>query len=143
MASGPDGPDEGERPVCMIDDADGGWVSFDKVHRVARKAHRCDECGRTIEPGETYWPWTGLGEGRFDHGKMCVHCEAAAQWLVEVCNGYLFHGIAQDLREHWDEDWSYRNLWLGRAVVGMGRRWRRLDGSLMPVPDRPVLPDAL
>jgi hypothetical protein len=120
--------------VCRIQDCD-PWELFRSTHHVARKEHQCMDCSRTIAKGERYHYATGLGDGRWDVMKLCQHCEAAAEWLVEVCNGYLYGAIGEELEEHWDEDLMFRSKALGMAVLGHKRRWRtfRRDG-LMPVP---------
>jgi hypothetical protein len=41
---------------------------------VARKRHRCDTCGRAIEPGERYW--RDYREGEIDFREH-ANCEAA------------------------------------------------------------------
>jgi hypothetical protein len=62
--------------------------------RRARVAHRCDEGGDTIQPGEVYEdevypPWTMVGEepdlpaaplGRWDHIRVHPRCRAEAMY---------------------------------------------------------------
>lgn len=104
--------------------------------RKARREHRCDECGRTIVPGERYEHVSSLYDGSWSTLKTCPHCLAASQWLRIVCRGYLVGNLHEELLEHWREDELYRSLWLGRAIVGMTRQWRGLG----PLPDpRPML----
>jgi hypothetical protein len=111
-----------------------------KVHRavvrVARKEHNCDECRRTITPGEKYEAATGLGyDGPWwFYCKTCEHCMWARKWLNAECNGFVYVGVLEDLEEHWTEDPLVRDLDLGRRIVGMRNRWRKKDGSLMAVP---------
>lgn len=123
--------------MCMIDHAEWCEWSSSREH-TARKTHRCDECYRDIQPGERYRIGVGGQDGSIWSEKQCRHCWAASVWLTEVCGGFLWGGVAEDLREHWDVSPKYRTLWLGRAVVGQQRRWRRRDGELMPVLGRPV-----
>lgn len=44
--------------------------------KVARKAHRCDACRETIQPGHTYYRHAGLLYGEWDHTKQCLRCHA-------------------------------------------------------------------
>lgn len=120
--------------MCMADDGDGFVVSSSATRR-ARRRHECGECGRLIEPtlGERYEHATGLYEGHWQTFKTCGHCVAARSWLMVTCNGFLYNGVLEDLEEHWDESWELRSHYLGRAILGMRRRWSRRDGTLMPV----------
>jgi hypothetical protein len=121
--------------VCMIDGADPLKLHHSGAVR-ARIQHRCDECGRTIEPGELYDRAAGLGWEQAAHWwtwKTCWHCCAAREWLRIVCEGWLYESVREDLEEHWEESWEYRTVWLGRAILGMRRQWRRRDGGLLPV----------
>ena len=40
----------------------------------ARKPHRCDGCGTTIQPGTQYDRWTGLYDVHFATTKHCLPC---------------------------------------------------------------------
>jgi len=40
----------------------------------ARKVHICCECGRKIEPGETYERVSGIWDGRPERFKTCTGC---------------------------------------------------------------------
>lgn len=119
----------------MVDFAEGFTVSR-TVQRRARQRHECAECRRIIEPGETYRYSTGLYDGRWDDHVMCAHCHAVSSWLVVTCGGWLWNGVLEDLEEHWNESWELRSDYLGRAILSMRyrRRWKRKDGTLMPVP---------
>lgn len=125
--------------MCMIDDTE-GWKVHSEVERTARKPHKCGECQREIAVGEKYLFAKGLpydGDG-WEQFKTCLQCRAAAKWLVNVCSGYLYNGVLEELEEHWEENASYHSLWLGRAIIGMRRKWKRSDGSMMPqLPDVP------
>lgn len=123
--------------MCRVDEAD-PWKVFHSERRTARKEHVCDECRRTIAPGETYQYARGMlydGWNRWDQYKMCAHCLWAAQWLTEQCGGYLFNGVQEELEEHWHEEPLLRSPSLGRRIIGMRRKWRNpKTGDLVPVP---------
>lgn len=121
--------------MCMIEGADGDYVWLGDTHPTAKKRHRCEECSRWIEPGETYWRNATICEGDFCAFKMCAHCEAAAGWLQKECHGFLFGGVLEDLQEHL---WEPRPIfsWRLKFITElMSRQWQR-HGQLVPVPDR-------
>jgi hypothetical protein len=118
----------------MVDDATPYTVSTQR-RSTARRDYRCDECGRTIAAGERYERFSGLNSdwGKWETWRTCEHCLWARQWLSAQCGGWCFAGVAEDLRDHWDEDYLLRDLDLGRRIVGMRRKWKRHDGSLIPL----------
>ena len=123
--------------MCMVEWDDGGrWETVDPPKmRTARKAYVCGECGRNIPVGEQY----EHAKHRDDYGlstqRTCAHCAAVRSWLVVQCGGWLYGGVYEDLRQHWDEEWLLRSMYLGRAIVGMRCRWWR-NAARMPVPPR-------
>lgn len=116
--------------MCMIEMAE-PWQVYEEKQVTARKPHACGECQRTIEPGERYEQTSALGDGSWQRYRTCRHCLAARAWLSAVCNGWIFGFVLEELEEHWDEDLLYRGFWLGRAILGMRRKWRGLE----PLPD--------
>lgn len=56
-----------------------GKTSYPK----ARKAHLCDECGCTIQPGETYARFEGVDAGVFSTTKACNECDDLANKLYD------------------------------------------------------------
>lgn len=120
--------------MCMVDWGE-GWKVYRSEDRTCAKPFKCCECRRDVERGERYFCATGLGNGetRWETFKMCAHCRTfAASWLLGQCDGYLFHGVYEDLLEHRGEVDGI-DLDLGRAIIGMRRKWRRKDGTLMPL----------
>ena len=101
---------------------------------MARKAHKCNECGRAIRPGERYERAGGVWDGRFASFKTCEHCVVAREWLQYYCDGFLYTEVAEELVEHYQEASASVFSDLGRVAAGIGRGWTRRDGSLMPVP---------
>ena len=47
---------------------------FESNEIKARKRHKCCECGRDINPGDTYEYCSGLWDGRWGHYKTCETC---------------------------------------------------------------------
>lgn len=110
----------------MIDLADPARVYATKTIP-ARKPHRCDECGLTIQPGDLYERATMLYDDRWDTYRSCSECMEAEAWLTEQCGGFCHAGVLDDLRDHWAEA-SMLGLppggivRLGRLLVAMNRR---------------------
>lgn len=123
--------------MCMVEYAESyGYRHIRHARPTARKAHKCDECGRTIAPPEIYRLHVFVEEGRFDRSITCAHCGVAQDWLSAECGGYLYHGVADDIQEHVEE--RHYGLDLARLAIGIKRQWRRLrSDSLMPVPALP------
>lgn len=118
--------------MCQYYDPPELWA---EGQRTAVKQHRCGECGRTIEPSETYTQMRARAEGRWYGGKECAQCHEARRWLVEVCDGWLLTDVLNDLECHLDEPKPIWSVSLGRLVIRMRKRWRRKDGSLWPAED--------
>jgi hypothetical protein len=51
-------------------------------HRRARTAHRCDECQRSIEPGERYEHVRGKWDGQVGSFDTCTRCLALREWVA-------------------------------------------------------------
>jgi hypothetical protein len=114
--------------MCAIEQC----APWDVVHDTqprAHQAHQCTECSRTIRRGETYRKIHGLCDGYWATHKICAHCDAAAQWMMVVCDGYPLNSLYDELLEHWRD--GFRSAGLFRLIVGMRRRWH--DGR-DPVP---------
>ncbi len=127
--------------MCMIDGCD-SWDFFSDSTKRARIEHTCDECSRTITPGEVYERAVGMMDDRWSTFKTCPHCLVTRTWLVETCSGWLFEGVLIELEEHWDEDWTYHSMWLGRAILSMRSKHQKNDGSLRPLMEPYKLPKA-
>lgn len=118
--------------MCMVDDADGWEFYSERQVKAARKAHRCEECGRTIAVGEPYRYAVGRYDGYVGDYHHCRHCEAAGEWLVVACNGYLFGGVLADLQEHTEHPELDSPL-LRALIEGILAGWH---GGADPVPDK-------
>lgn len=119
--------------MCRIDECDPAAFSTHVV-RKAIKRHRCDECGRWIEPRERYEYSTGKStewDGIWSV-KTCVHCQAARKWLSVICNGWIYTQVLEELIEHWEEEYQFRCVPLGKLIIRYKHRWQR-DGQLISV----------
>lgn len=99
--------------------------------RKARKAHRCEECWRTIEPGEEYERAAGSWAGDFFTNVACAHCATARRIVRDYDWDYseiYYGGLAEWLGEIDGEPALYR------LRIGVDRKWRRKDGALMELP---------
>ncbi len=69
---------------------DGGRVSdfVTDRHVVARKVHRCDECCRSINPGERYEYVFGVWDGDQSTYKTCADCESVRTYFF--CDQYNY-----------------------------------------------------
>lgn len=118
--------------MCSIDyDPPSLYV---RTTRKARKQHKCSECRRSIEPGETYQHVAGVWDGGMSTYKTCQHCVAGQNLLIDKCGGFLHEGIEEDLVEHLHPSikWSTQ---AARVVVGMRRKWKSFKGAgLMTAP---------
>lgn len=92
--------------------------------RKARIEHRCGDCLRSIEPGETYEYFTALYDGYWFEAKTCVHCIEARRWLLDVCGGWLYTEVLDELREHYIESSLYASVSLGRLLAAGKRQWK-------------------
>lgn len=121
--------------MCM---ADSGEAPSHYVFgfRKARKAHRCEECGREIQPGETYRHHFGVMYGNETYsGKTCAHCVVLMEWLQKNCHGFLHSAVLEDAEEHVGE---YHRMDLARLVVAARHQWKSVRrGTPLPVPALP------
>lgn len=104
---------------------------FAEAHPRARKEHRCDDCGRTIRPGEKYRRGVGMDGATAWTWKECAHCEVLVEWLYRI-DAVWGEGHTPETFAEWDP--VTINEW--RLKVGWRRKWTRRDGSLMDVPVR-------
>lgn len=110
------------------------WSFFTATTPVARKDHRCDECGRTIHKGERYDYAGGRTYDGMDFYKTCAHCSAASHWLQVVCHGWVFGGRQEDLLDHViGDEKELRSRPLTRLVRWMRADWQDRAGELRPV----------
>jgi hypothetical protein len=85
--------------VCLFVDDGGPQPAFYTSRRVmARRPHRCCECGDAIAVGDRYERVTGKWDGRISTFTTCLNCVDIAEQLS--CNGFRLHErLWEDLDE--------------------------------------------
>jgi hypothetical protein len=112
----------------------------------ARKPHVCEECGRIIEPGETYHRTAGSWEGDFFTNVACAHCNVFRKHINQADDYYnegYFGGASPWVENGYyaqcdlpGSSWEQR-LALYRMSQHFRGRWRDRGGALRPVPTEP------
>jgi hypothetical protein len=87
-----------------LDAGDGSWSLYEAKTRKARKPHRCNECCRTIQPGEQYEHVKGLIQGDWFKHKTCADCLSVRSVFF---NAYFYEKVWEDLRDNLN-DWDYQ-----------------------------------
>lgn len=96
----------------------------------ARKPHRCEDCGRTIDPGETYRRGAGIDGGTAWTWKECAHCCT----LVHL----LWWGDSEGYGQETFDEWEPETVGHLRLKALWRKKWRRKDGGLYPIPTRVI-----
>lgn len=109
--------------------------TWTRLHPTAKKTHRCELCGRTIQPGETYLRGSGFGDGEAHTWKECAHCEALADLITTRWGEteYSFETLAE-----WDEP---KTVAEARVRAQWKRKWTNRAGDLYPLPNLVVIDD--
>ncbi len=92
----------------------------------ARKAHRCEECGKAILPGMCYWRCSSLTTGTWMHWAQCDKCHriekahAAAERSMGGNSSYYVGQLLEQVKECIVEEPHYvvafRAAWKGEPV---------------------------
>jgi hypothetical protein len=122
--------------MCMADYTDGASIVLHDRNQKARKEHKCSECHRTIQIGETYNVQRAVFDGQADSYKTCAHCQVVQSWLQKECGGYVYQGVHEDINEHRLGGYGFGVV---RLAAGMGAGWHRRDGRLWPIPKLPKI----
>lgn len=112
-------------------DYDGSLEFYDSRVIVARKSHKCEECGREIPSGQQYEYVSGKFDGDFFYVKTCMDCVDIRDGLT--CNGgSIAHG------QLWGElrDYGFQNMTMGcltklktaSAKSYLVQRWNQWKG---------------
>ena len=127
---------KGIENMCLIDDSDGNCILLHSRQKRARLRHRCTECRRDVEPGETYLAERTIFDGDAMSHKICAHCQRVRNYLVNHCGGWICQALHEDIIEHYydtasneAEDREARLL-----ACGIAAKWRRSNGALWPLP---------
>jgi hypothetical protein len=115
------------------------------IERKARKAHRCYECNRTIQPGETYTRSAGVWEGNFQCVKRCAHCMAYMRIIDRMDRGALEDWNLSDWVDEYGRSaaeivyskWPQPLMWL-RWATWFSHRWTDAHGTLRELPELPA-----
>jgi hypothetical protein len=118
----------------MIEDCDEVCTVLSTRISTARKPHCCTECSRIIETGESYLSESCLFDGDFTIYKTCAHCRVTREWLEAECGGFVYQGIREDIDDHAREGYGFGVM---RLAIGMRKKWRYGNASLMPIPKCP------
>lgn len=59
---------------------------------VARKKHKCCECGSDISPGEKYYIYKQVCDGEFYSNKMCMICKGVFDRALAGSYSCIFFG---------------------------------------------------
>lgn len=91
---------------------------FHEETRKAIRPHKCGECGRRIQTGETYEHVWGVWGGVSSHHKTCLHCRGFREYVRAhvpcFCWEYenMLEGATETLREY---AYEAPGLWFGGA----------------------------
>jgi hypothetical protein len=99
--------------------------------RKARTQHRCSDCGRIIEPGETYRRGVGF-DGTAWTWKDCAHCEAVLHMYDLAWDGEY----NPDHFVEWTSERTTDSVAELRHAAGYRMKWRTRLGTLLPIPTR-------
>jgi hypothetical protein len=70
---------------CIYVDVQETFTTLSEAVITARKSHRCDECGATIETGAQYERYVGVYEGKMHLQHTCLDCVSIR--AVFFCDG--------------------------------------------------------
>lgn len=100
------------------------------VVKRCRKPHRCDECKRTIEPGESYERIVGKWEGDFETWIFCDECREISAEFSEGAR--TFNVLWDEMRQNWSEGAHLQaclnRLSTAKAKAHMVVQWKKWKG---------------
>jgi hypothetical protein len=86
-------------------DFDNAPEFYNSSRPLAKKAHKCDECGRIINRGERYERATGKWDGEVSTAKTCVYCLMARDLIESVALCFCWeHGNLHNNIIGWLDD---------------------------------------
>lgn len=98
-----------------------GWELVTWSQPKARKNHGCRDCGRTINPGETYHAGKGVYEGKWEAWAVCNQCTWVINVLVNNGADPEFMDVADEFYEFVSGMGNYRRAFHftpGPTIVG-------------------------
>ena len=108
-------------------------IQLEHARPIARKEHRCEECGRTIEPGEQYHRQCNIADDGPITWKGCRQCAAFLNdlWTAGLHGEYeTYYPYLSDV--DWTEVVAWGPVWPHRIALWK-RHWRR-RGELVEYP---------
>lgn len=98
---------------------------YSRRTRKARRLHRCEECSRSIQPGEQYEYVSGKWDGWISEFKTCQYCVSMRDFMHNSvpCFCWAHGSMRDDLRDAMDDAY-------GRAreeVRGLAFRIGRME----------------
>lgn len=95
----------------MCFDADYSPEFFNEDWRRARKEHRCDECRKAIEKGQSYKYISGKWDGEISVYKVCTDCDTLREKIAAIelgrgCSSsesYCPLGALMEEKEHYKD----------------------------------------
>lgn len=119
--------------MCRVD---GEPADFYRVMKpIARREHKCGECGRTILSGERYERHTFGSEGTASGHCICSHCAVLSEWLLIECGGSIVGELIVDIEEHATE---YERGDLAQLAACARAQWMKGPSFRKPYPGIPI-----
>lgn len=89
----------------------------------AKKAHRCEECGSPILPGDTYEYVWGIWEGYPGSFKTCSHCVGMRTWVKNniPCFCWAHGNLIEDCRNAIEYAYEQARDEVRGVAFGFGR----------------------
>lgn len=118
--------------VCDYDPA----TVYHKQDHIARIKHRCDECGRTIWPGEVYERVRAIWEGDPYVCKTCIRCLDVREFVTAAvpCFCWEHHNMLEDA-ENTADGYAHEapGLWFGflrrKVLIKRNDKYVRTEGA--------------
>ncbi len=131
--------------MCLYIEYD-GQVTLRSGFRQARKPHDCMECGREIQPSESYFYQTSvMDDSHIMTWKMCAHCRATITFASQMTgcpeHWYWEMAIGTDEETHTGDALTHElplggRVALLRCVAHKKRKWQDKTGELVEIPGR-------
>jgi len=88
---------------CPLSEADDAPSVYNTTHPVARKEHRCEECGETIGKGQKYELYKSLFDGRWSTTRTCLSCAEIRNHFA-CGQSYYIGQLWEDLEQNFFPD---------------------------------------